>query len=467
MRAPIIALAAFLTLPTGAAILAVPTGAEAQSLADTLVTAYRNSPDLASARASVKIQSENAVQARSQGRPTISGTASLEVEFDDFNEVVLPNTLALQLTQQLYTGGQIRNSTLAAETRITAEQSRLTAVEQSVLLEALTAHLNVLRDASFVDLGIKNLRVLSEQLRAARERFEVGEVTRTDVEQARAATAASRSSLAASRGALVASRESYLRAVGRPAGDLQRTPPLPDVPATVSEAVGLGLVQDPALRAARIDREAAGYDVKTAIGALLPQLALTAQASRSDILRDDDFLGDSVPAQTSGSVGLTLTLPFYTGGFNYSNVRETQALVEAAVADITSAERTVVENIGSAYAALDVARASIEAGTLEVEAARLAFEGVQEEAKVGARTTLDVLDAEADVLEAESDLVAARRDEAIAIYSILASIGMLTVDHLGLEVVPDRGQGYYDEVRERLFGYDASEDTVWTTRWRP
>ncbi|MEM9763238.1 MAG: TolC family outer membrane protein [Pseudomonadota bacterium] len=458
MRAPIIALAAFLILPAGAG---------AQSLSDTLVTAYRNSPDLASARAGVKVQAENAVQARAQGRPFISGTATLDLEFDDFNEVVLPNTLGVTLSQQLYTGGQIRNATRAAETRITAEQQRLQAIEQSVLLEALTAHLDVLRDAAFVELGIKNLRVLSEQLRAARERFEVGEVTRTDVEQARAATAASRSSLAASRGALVASRETYLRSVGRPAGDLQRPPPLPDVPASVPEAVSLALVQDPALRAARIERQAAGFDVKTAIGALLPQLELTAQASRTDVLRDDDFLGNPVDAQTSGSVGLALTIPFYTGGLNYSNIRETQALVEAAVADITLAERTAVENVGSAYAALDVARASIEAGVLEVEASQLAFEGVQEEAKVGARTTLDVLDAEADVLEAESDLVAARRDEAVAIYSILAAVGLMTVEHLGLEIEPDNEDAYYDEVRDRFFGYDASEDTVWTTRWRP
>ncbi|MEL6769181.1 MAG: TolC family outer membrane protein [Pseudomonadota bacterium] len=458
MRASIIAIAAFLI---------VPAGAGAQSLSDTLVTAYRNSPDLASARAAVKVQAENAVQARAQGRPFISGTATLDLEFDDFNEVVLPNTLGVTLSQQLYTGGQIRNATRAAETRITAEQQRLQAIEQSVLLEALTAHLDVLRDAAFVELGIKNLRVLSEQLRAARERFEVGEVTRTDVEQARAATAASRSSLAASRGALVASREIYLRAVGRPPGDLQRPPPLPDVPASVPEAVSLALVQDPALRAARIERQAAGFDVKTAIGALLPQLELTAQASRTDVLRDEDFLGNSIGAQTSGSVGLALTIPFYTGGLNYSNVRETQALVEAAVADITLAERTAVENVGSAYAALDVARASIEAGVLEVEASQLAFEGVQEEAKVGARTTLDVLDAEADVLEAESDLVSARRDEAVAIYSILASVGLLTVEHLGLEIEPDNEDEYYDEVRDRFFGYDASEDTVWTTRWRP
>ncbi|MEO0425946.1 MAG: TolC family outer membrane protein [Pseudomonadota bacterium] len=458
MRVSIFALAASLILPSVAG---------AQTLSDTLVTAYRNSPDLASARASIKVEAENAVQARAQGRPFISGTASLDVEFDDFNEVVLPNTLALTLSQQIYTGGQIRNSILAAETRITAESERLRAVEQSVLLEAITAHLDVLRDGAFVELGIKNLRVLSEQLRAARERFEVGEVTRTDVEQARAATAASRSSLAASRGALVSSREGYLRAVGRPAGDLQQPPPLPEVPASVSEAVGIALVQDPALRAARIERQAAGFDVKTAIGALLPQLELTAQASRSDTLRDEDFLGDSIPASTSGSVGLSLTIPFFTGGLNYSNVRETQALVEAAVADITSAERTAVENVGSAYAALDVARASIEAGGLEVEAARLAFEGVQEEAKVGARTTLDVLDAEADVLEAESDLVESRRDEAVAIYSILASVGLLTVEHLGLEVDPDTAEEYYDEVRDRYIGYDASEDTVWTTRWRP
>ncbi|MEO1460292.1 MAG: TolC family protein, partial [Pseudomonadota bacterium] len=205
-----------------------PLDAAAQSLADSLVTAYRNSPDLASADASLKIASENAVQARSGNRPTVSAALGLDLQYDNFNTLEFPTDVSLTITQALYTGGQVENATAAAETRITAQEATNKSTEQSVLLGAVTAHEDVLRDAQFVQLGIKNLRVLSEQLRAARERFEVGEVTRTDVEQARAAVAASRSSLAAARGALASSREAYLRAVGVRPGDLQPQPPLPE-----------------------------------------------------------------------------------------------------------------------------------------------------------------------------------------------------------------------------------------------
>ncbi|MEM6677329.1 MAG: TolC family outer membrane protein [Pseudomonadota bacterium] len=450
------------------AAMAGPIGAaQAQSLADTLVTAYRNSPDLASARASIRVAGENAVQARASGRPQVEGSVSLTADWTEFDEVVFPTTLALTVTQAVYTGGQIANATRAAETRITAEEATLGAIEQQVLLDALTAHVDILRDEAFVELGIKNLRVLSEQLRAAQERFEVGEVTRTDVEQARAAVAASRSSLAAARGSLVASRESYRRVVGRTAGDLDSPPPLPEIPATVEEAVAIALVSDPNLQSARLSREAAGFDVRSAIGALLPQVALQGSLSRTDTLGDRDFGGNPVDGVGRATVGVSVTLPFYSGGANYSNIRESQALVDGAIASITTAERTAVENVGVSYSSLQVAIASIEAGQLEVEAARLAFEGVQEEAKVGARTTLDVLDAEADVLEAESDLVASRRDETVAVYSVLASIGLLTIDHLGLDIAPNDASEYYASVRDRYIGYDASEDTVWTKRWRP
>jgi outer membrane protein len=163
-----------------------------------------------------------------------------------------------------------------------------------------------------------------------------------------------------------------------------------------------------------------------------------------------------------------VTVPFYTGGFNYSNVREAQAVSEGASADINSAMRAAVRNTGNAWANLEVARASIRAGRLEVSAARLAFEGVREEAKVGARTTLDVLDAEQEVLEAASRLAVARREEYVAAYGMLGSIGKLTVQHLGLDVgLATDETAYYQTVRNRYFGYDASDDTVWRHKLRP
>ena len=330
----------------------------------------------------------------------------------------------------------------------------------------MTAYADVRLGGELVSIRRNNVRVLNEQLRAARERFEVGEVTRTDVEQARARLAAARSRLAAAKGALANSREAYQRVVGEYPGDLNPPPPLPELPSSKDEAVAMALRDDPGVIAARLERKAAGSDVRAAIGALLPQVSLQAQLSSVETFSD----GRAGPE--TASIGIVVTVPLYTGGLNYSNVREAQALVDGASADIDNTMRIAARNVGISWANLDVARASIRAGRLEVSATRLAFEGVREEAKVGARTTLDVLDAEQEVLEARSRLTEARHDEYVAAYSLLASIGKLTVRHLGLDLGPADGPvgaepSYYASVRDRNFGYDASDDTVWRLRWRP
>lgn len=445
-------------------LIGTPAAVQAQSLADAMATAYNTSPLLAGARADVKVFSERAVQARSGGRLRVEGELGFDalVRRNDGRGLLFPTTMGLNVVQPLYTGGQVENATEAAEKRITAREALLLATEQQVLLDAVTAFLSVRSDEEFVSISQNNVRVLTEQLRAANERFDVGEVTRTDVEQARSRLAAAHSRLAASQGALQASREAYLRAVGELPGDLQPPPPLPDLPKSRDEAVTMALRDEPGVIATRIERDATGSDVRAAIGALLPQVSLRGSVSSSETF-NDGFSGND-----DASVGVFVTIPLYTGGFNYSNVREAQAVAEGASSDITDAMRTAARNVGVAWADLEVARASIRAGRLEVSAAQLAFEGVREEAKLGARTTLDVLDAEQEVLNARSRLVASRRDEYVATYRLLAAIGKLTVEHLGLNVGDSAsGQAYYESVRNRNFGYDASDDTVWKLGWRP
>ncbi len=434
----------------------------AESLADVMVEAYLNSPDLAAQVADIKIASETAVQARAGGRLRVQGQIGLSAEARDGDNAVFPTTMQLLATQPLYTGGQVENQTEAAERRIDREEAVLIATEQSVLLDAVTAFLDVRRDGFLLDVARNNVRVLTEQLRAARERFEVGEVTRTDVEQARAALAAARSRLAGAKGQLEISRENFADVVGRPPAELAPPPPLPDLPDALEAAVQLAVRNEPNLRAARIERDATGFDVKAAIGALLPQLSLQGELSAFDTLVD------GLPGQQAASIGLNLTIPFYTGGANYSAVRQAQATVEGAEASIATGLREAVRNTGVAWSTLEVARASIQAGRLEVRAAQLAFEGVTEEAKVGARTTLDVLDAEEDVLSARANLITAQRDEYVAAYQLLAAMGLLTVDHLGLDIgAPPDATGYYASVRDRNFGYDPSDDTVWSLSYRP
>ncbi|MEM9046719.1 MAG: TolC family outer membrane protein [Pseudomonadota bacterium] len=440
----------------------VPPSAQAESFADALVEAYLNSPELANQRANVKIASESAVQARAGGRVTVEGTASLQATTSTIDEFQMPSALNLNIIQPIYTGGQVANSTSAAERRITSQEALLEDLEQDILFNAAVSYLNVKRQEALLGTARNNVRVLDEQLEAASERFEVGEVTRTDVEQARSRLAASRSNLAATIGALANARDDFRRAVGRAPTTLDPAPPLPDVPKSEDEAVVIGFQNDPELLAARLEREASGFDVRSAIGALLPQLSLQGTVSQATTF--DDGFGET----RQGSVGLFLTIPFYSGGSNYSAVRQAQADVEADEANVTTELRNIRENVGEAWSDLEVAKAQIRAGRLEVSAAQLAFEGVQEEAKVGARTTLDVLDAEQEVLDARDNLINAQVDEQVSAYALLLSMGLMTVEHLGLDVGGTYdGNAYYDNVRDRTFGYDETDDTVWTLDWRP
>jgi outer membrane protein len=446
-----------------AAVALAPLGqASGQTLADALVTAVQTSPELAQDRANVKILAERAVQARSAGRLDVEGRVDLSTNFAGLEEVDYPTQMVLEVEQPLYTGGQVENATEAALTRMTAQEARVIATEQLVLLNAVQAYVDVLRDIRLVEIAENNVQVIGEQLRAAEERFNVGEVTRTDVAQAEARLAASRSTLAARLGALEVSREAYRRDVGVYPHDLQPVPPMPDLPDSLDQAVTIAFTEAPEILAARLERIASGSDVRAAIGALLPQVSAVGQVGRIDAL------GTRRDGDADATIGLRVTLPFYNGGFNWSRVREAQAQVEANEAEVVSTMREAAERVGSAWSQLQVADAVIEAGQLEVAAAQTAFEGVSEEAKVGARTTLDVLDAEQELLNARGDLVVARRDEYFAAYELLFSIGKLSVEHLGLEVgdVPEAGD-YYAAVEDRNFGYDPSDDTVWTLSYRP
>ncbi|MEM7212106.1 MAG: TolC family outer membrane protein [Pseudomonadota bacterium] len=451
---------------TGGCLGAVP--AVAETLADAMVMAYRSSPELRSGRANVKVLGEQAVQAKAAGRVQIQGTVNATTQFLNLEQFIFPTTLQLDVTQPLYTGGQVENSTEAAERRITAEEARLRSTEQTILLNTVTAYSDVRRDQTLVSISKSSVRLIREQLSAARERFDVGEVTRTDVAQAEARLAAARSTLAAQEGALRASREAYKRVVGQYPSDLKPPPPLPDLPKTADEAISIATIEDPTLQAARWERQAASSDIRTAIGALLPQVSLVGQAQRTETLRAEDARLAQQGASNNASVGLQITLPFFSGGANYSNIREAQAQAEGRDGDITTALRDAIQRVGVSWSDLEVSRASIRAGQLEVRAAKIAFEGVQEEAKVGARTTLDVLDAEQELLNARGDVVSSRRDEYVAGYNVLFSIGKLTVDHLGLELDDAvTVSGYYDSVKDRNFGYDEDDDTVWTLSYRP
>jgi outer membrane protein len=304
---------------------------------------------------------------------------------------------------------------------------------------------------------------LGETLRATRDRFEVGEVTRTDVSQAESRLAASRSTLEAAEGELEIARQAYRVAVGVLPQNLEPAPPLPELPGTLDAATRIGLQRNPAIVAAQFAERAAVYDFDRAMAAKGPTVGVSASVG---VERSNQNTFGQWDGNTFGQVGIEGSLPLYTGGLNSSLVRQAQALLDQRRFELQDEARTVAESVANAWTQLDVARASIIARREQAEAARIAAEGVAEEARLGARSTLDVLDAVQEQLQAEAEIVRARRDEYVAAYGLLQAMGLLTVEHLQLGVTPYEPDDNYRRVQNApVGGYDTSAVDRIRARW--
>jgi outer membrane protein len=328
----------------------------------------------------------------------------------------------------------------AAKETVLATRQTLVSVEQLVLLTAVQAYMNVIRNQEFVALRQNNLRLLREELRAARDRFEVGEVTRTDVAQAESAVALAQSGLAAAQGDLTRAIEEFREAVGRDPGALQTPGDLPGLSGDVSAAKSVAVRKHPDILEAQRNVAAAELNISAAKAAMRPSVNLTTRLGVGENLDDSDFT-------RSGSVGVELTGPIYQGGRLASAVRQSMAQRDAQRAQLHLVGLQVKQDVGDAYANLRAARASRDASREAVRAAEVAFEGTREEAKLGARTTLDVLDSEQDLLDAQANLISANADVVIAAYSVLAAIGELTARDLNLSVPTYDAAAYYDLVK--------------------
>jgi len=458
-RARVAAVVAILSFALGAR-------ASALTLAEAFEAAYETNPSLISARANVRATDENVTQARAGLRPTVTGTVATDLRHDDtdFNTDTTDSfNQSLDVSQTLYDGGRTQNSVRGRQADSAAARARLTQLEQDTLLDVVTAYMNVRRDEEFVVLGRNNVRVLSEQLRAAQDRFEVGEVTRTDVSQARARLAAAEANLSTFRGNLAISRHAFRMVVGLEADNLEPPPPAPAMPASLDEAVAIAMQNHPLLAAARFDEASAVRDVKTAIGGLLPTVTL--DGSLNHFGRGAFGVGSN--DSTSAVLGVTARIPIYQAGAQYSRVRQTQELASQARANITVEARSRREFTENAWSDLLVAQANIRSNRQQVAANELAFEGVREEAIVGSRTTLDVLDAEQELLNSRTNLVASVRDEYVAAFALLSATGSLTVNGLDLPVEKYDPEIYYDANNARFFGYERTPDTEWEEIWRP
>ena len=450
-----------------AGVLCVGAAAQADTLADAFAAAYETNPELIEARANLRAVDERVNQARAGLRPSLSGRLDYGVDAtssDRVRESVTdPFQASVTASQTLYDGGRTGNATRGRIADVSAARARLVSLEQRVLLDVARAYADVLRDEEFVSLARNNVRVIAEQLRASEDRFEVGEVTRTDVSQARARLASANANLTSVMGQLERSRQNYRLVVGAEPLNLRPLPPLPALPLSAEDAVDQALENHPEIIAARFDETSASRDVRASIGELLPRVSLDGTVAYGDaaVFRDG---GEDT---TSASLTLRATIPLYQGGAEYSRIRQAQALASRARAGITTQARARRQVAEAAWTELQVARANIRSNREGVDAARLAFEGVREEAIVGSRTTLDVLDAEQELLDARTQLVASIRDEFVAAYGLLSTVGRLTAADVGLAVTAYDPDVNFAENNTRLIGYPVSEDTVWEELWRP
>ena len=380
--------------------------------------------------------------ARAAGRPQIDTSAGLNQDLVSTN--LGPNQRDLTLTGTvslpLYAGGRVRNSVRAANTRVEAGRADLRSTEGDIFTQAVSAYMDVIRDRMIVNLNENQVRVLETNLQATRDRFEVGDLTRTDVAQSEARLALARSSLATAEGRLEASEENFTAVIGDEPGELQPPPQLPPLPGTPDQAVEIALANNADLASIAAQARAAGFDVAVARGARLPTVSAVSTTRYINDLGSNDPLGAPVGSSpnstTSTGVGLSLSLPIYQGGEASARVRQAQAFRSQLIETAIATERNVVSTTRAAFAVYQAAQEAIESNEIAVAANQLALEGTRAEQTVGTRNVLDVLNAEQELLNSQVALVTARRDAYVAGFQLLDVMGQAEAEDLNLEGGP-------------------------------
>ncbi len=438
------------------AALAVGAGrVSAETLVQAMVSAYSGNPTLQAERARQRGTDELVPQALSGWRPTVTTDGSIGNVWSDTSDTPRsendPKSVAIGLTQPIFRGFKTINGTKAAEANVEAGKQGLLAIEQDILFQAIQAYMNVIRDRQIVGLRQQNVGVLQKQLTAADERFKVGEITRTDVAQSRASLSGAQSNVASAKATLAASVANYINVVGHQPGSL-KYPKLAKLPTTLEQAQAAASEINPNILAAAYVEEASTYNIEVVKGDLLPSASLDASATFSD--NPSSGTSSSERAQIEG----VLTIPLYEAGRVYSSVREAKHVASQRRLEVIQAGRSVRESVSISWNNLAAAREIIRSAKSQVSAAALALDGVRQEYLVGSRTTLDVLDAETDVVTARIALVSAERDQIVAAYQILGSIGRLTARDLSLPVDYYDADENYLNVRGKWFGTGA--DTI-------
>ncbi|MEA2756465.1 MAG: outer membrane protein, partial [Aliidongia sp.] len=364
-----------------------------------------------------------------------------------FSQNLSPQTYGVTVVQPLYRGGRTEAQTEQALNLVRSERAHLLSIEQGVLLSAVTDYMNVVRDQATLDLNINNEQVLRRQLEATQDRFRVGEVTRTDVAQAEAAYAAAIAARQAAEGTLQISRSTYERDVGQAPGKLAPPNGVPELPTSREDATGLALNANPDVISAQFAQQAAEDNVRLVRGQLLPTWTVNAGVQRS---KETGGAG-----QTLDSMSLTtqLTVPLYDGGAVYSQSRQAQQTVDQRRSQVDNARLVASQLAAQAWEQLVSDRAQIVSQRAQIKANEIALDGVQQEASVGSRTVLDILNAEQTLFQSRVNLVASQHDEVVAEFSLADALGRLTARQLNLSVAFYDPEEHFDAVRDKWVGF--------------
>jgi len=445
----------FALIGVALAVLGAPKAGSAQTLEEVLAVAYQNNPQILAQRALLRSTDENIAIARSGWRPTVTvnnqiGAATTErqgVKNDPTGTV--PRSSSFDVSQPLYRGGRTEAGVLRSRNQIQAERARLFAVELSVFLEASTAYFNLVRDEATLALRINNVAVLSRQLESTTDQFRVGVVTRTDVSQAEAALAGANADRSAAEGNLTSSRATFQRIVGIVPERLTPPPAPTALPSANSEAAALAAVANPSVIAARFDNETSKQVIEEIRGELLPTVALTGQLAHRA-----GQTASTQNYQNSAQAIVSLSVPLYESGSVYARTRQARQIESQRAAQSELARRQAIELSATSFESLQSTRARLVALKAQIRANEIALEGVRQEATVGSRTVLDVLNAEQTLLNSQVSLVQSQRDELVFSYQLLSAIGRLTAQALALSVQLYDFEANYKAVENKWFGFE-------------
>jgi outer membrane protein len=440
--------------------------AHADTMDQALTWAYQNNPQLNSQRAVVRQTDETVPQALSGYRPTVKVTGSTQEGYQSIVQKTTPDNspvppqyprndslqnqsiIGVTGTQTLYNGNQTANKVRQAESNTSAARETLRVAEQTILLAAATAYMDLLRDGALLELQRRNVEVLQEQLRQTRDRFIVGEVTRTDVAQAESRLAMGRASVLSAEAQYARSKATYRQVIGVEASNLQPASPVDRfTPKRLIEAIEFARTRHPSIGVAMFGIDAAVLQVKISEGTLYPQAGLTATVSQqwgSPFVTQLQTFNAFVAGQ--------VTVPLYQGGGEYSSIRQAKELVGQKRIDLDTARDQVQANVVTSWGQLDAAKAQILATQAQVAAAEIALNGVREEARVGQRTTLDVLNAQQELVNARTALVTAQHDRVVASYTLLSAVGELNLPKIGILIPLYDPMVHYQQIRDAWIG---------------